>query len=150
MFEQIKKCIFICNQKCTEKVNFKFERKQCKKNGLDQGHLHHELEFPRLTFSAGNRTRASAVGGEHSKKEAFELHVNSYSEHLHMIAQPVENARDRSIHANVRFKLRLKSWRGVCSCSCSKISLSPFSTNLLTPAPTVRPTRNSSSSSLCT
>jgi hypothetical protein len=31
---------------------------------LDQGHLHPKLEVP-----AGNQTLASAVGGEHSRKE---------------------------------------------------------------------------------
>jgi hypothetical protein len=34
---------------------------------LDQGHLH-----PKLEVSAGNRTRSSAVGGEHSNKELFD------------------------------------------------------------------------------
>jgi hypothetical protein len=33
------------------------------------------------------------VGGEHSRKEPFEQLVNSYSEHLHMSARPMENAR---------------------------------------------------------
>jgi hypothetical protein len=37
---------------------------------LDQEHLHPKLEV--LHVSAGNRTRASAVGGEHSRKEPFE------------------------------------------------------------------------------
>jgi hypothetical protein len=32
--------------------------------------------------SAGNQTRVSAVGGEHSSKELFEQRVNNYSEHL--------------------------------------------------------------------
>jgi hypothetical protein len=34
------------------------------------------------------------VGGEHSRKEAFEQLGNSYSKHLHMSARTVENARD--------------------------------------------------------
>jgi hypothetical protein len=34
------------------------------------------------------------VGDEHSRKGPFKQLVNSYSEHLHMSAQPVENARD--------------------------------------------------------
>jgi hypothetical protein len=38
---------------------------------LDQGHLHPKLEVQRLIYPAGNRTRASAVGGEHSRKEPF-------------------------------------------------------------------------------
>ncbi len=37
------------------------------------------------------------MGGEHSRKEPFEQLVNSYSEHLHMSAQSVENARDKTI-----------------------------------------------------
>jgi hypothetical protein len=41
---------------------------------------------------AGNRTRASTVGGEHSRIEPFEQLVDSYSEHLHISAWPVENA----------------------------------------------------------
>jgi hypothetical protein len=63
---------------------------------LDQDHLHYKLEVPRLT-SVWNRTRAFAVGGKHSSKELFEQRVNSYSEHLHMSARPVENARDNNI-----------------------------------------------------
>jgi hypothetical protein len=39
---------------------------------LDQGHLH-----PTLEVSAGNRTRASTEGGEHSSKELFEQRVYS-------------------------------------------------------------------------
>ncbi len=35
---------------------------------LDQGHLHPKLEVP-----AGNQTLASAVGGEHSRKELTDL-----------------------------------------------------------------------------
>ncbi len=34
------------------------------------------------------------AGGKHSRKEPFKQLVNSYSEHLHMSARPVENARD--------------------------------------------------------
>jgi hypothetical protein len=33
---------------------------------------------------AGNRTQASTVEGEHSKKEPFKQLVDSYLEHLHM------------------------------------------------------------------
>jgi hypothetical protein len=33
MFEQIEQFNFICNQKCTEKINFNFKRKHCKKDG---------------------------------------------------------------------------------------------------------------------
>ncbi len=47
--------------------------------------------------SAGNRTRAACVTGEHSSKELFEQFVNSYSEHQHMSARPVEKARDSLI-----------------------------------------------------
>ncbi len=38
------------------------------------------------------------MGGEHSRKEPFEQLVNSYSEHLHMSARPVENAHDNTYH----------------------------------------------------
>jgi hypothetical protein len=38
--------------------------------------------------------KPSMEGGEHSRKEPFEQLVNSYLEHLHMSAGPVENARD--------------------------------------------------------
>ncbi len=41
---------------------------------------------------ARNQTWASTAGGEHSRKVPFNQFVNSYSEHLHMSAQPVENA----------------------------------------------------------
>jgi len=37
---------------------------------LDQGHL-----YPKLKVSASNQTRASAVGGEHSRKELFDERV---------------------------------------------------------------------------
>ncbi len=60
---------------------------------LDQGHLHPKLEV-QGHVPVGNPTLASAVGGEHSGKEPFEQLVNNYSEHLHMSARPVENARD--------------------------------------------------------
>jgi hypothetical protein len=56
---------------------------------LDQGHLHSKLDI--------SRTRASAVGGEHSRKKPFTQLVNSYSEHLHMSVQPVENAHDNPL-----------------------------------------------------
>jgi hypothetical protein len=36
----------------------------------------------------------SGVGAELFRKEPFEQLVNSYSEHLHMSARPVENPRD--------------------------------------------------------
>ncbi len=55
----------------------------------DQGHFHSKLEVP-----AENRTRASTVGGKHSRKELFEQLVNSYSEHLQMSARPVKNDND--------------------------------------------------------
>jgi hypothetical protein len=32
------------------------------------------------------------VGGEHSRKEPSEQLVNSYSQHLHLSARPVQNA----------------------------------------------------------
>jgi hypothetical protein len=51
---------------------------------LDKGHLYPKLEVPRLT----------CLGREsnwHSKKEPFEQHVNSYSEHLHMSVRPRRN-----------------------------------------------------------
>jgi hypothetical protein len=34
----------------------------------------------------GNRTQASVVGGEHSRKEPLEQLFNSYLEHIHMSA----------------------------------------------------------------
>ncbi len=51
---------------------------------LDQGQLHPKLEVPGLNVPAGMRTRASCVGGEHSRKEQSRQLVNSYSELLHM------------------------------------------------------------------
>ena len=53
---------------------------------LDQGHLHPLLEVPRQIqyVPAGNQTRASAVGREHSNKElSNSLLVYRHSEHLH-------------------------------------------------------------------
>jgi hypothetical protein len=61
---------------------------------LNQGHLHPKLEIPVLTCPGGNRTQASKVGGEHSRKEPFEQLVKSCSEHLHMRWRPLENARN--------------------------------------------------------
>ncbi len=60
--------------------------------GLDKGLLHPN-QRPRdwhARYRAGNRTRASAVGGEHSSKDLFELEQrdNSYSEHLHVHMSP--------------------------------------------------------------
>jgi hypothetical protein len=52
---------------------------------LWRGHLHPKLETPGLTCpSAGNRSGASMVGGEHSSKEPIDQFVNSYSVHLNM------------------------------------------------------------------
>jgi hypothetical protein len=65
---------------------------------LNQGHLHPKLEVPRLTCPSRDGTQASAVGGIHSRKDPFKQLVDSYSEHLHMSTQPVENARDNSLH----------------------------------------------------
>jgi hypothetical protein len=42
---------------------------------LDQGHLHSKLEVPGLTCPGRNRTRASTVRSEHSRKE--KSHSNS-------------------------------------------------------------------------
>jgi hypothetical protein len=47
---------------------------------LHQGHLHPNLEVPRLHVSAGNRTGPPW----HSRKEPLDQLVNSYSEQLHM------------------------------------------------------------------
>ncbi len=53
---------------------------------LEQDHLHPLLEHPRLTC-LGRESNTGLQGGkrqnEHSSKELFEQHVNSYSEHLH-------------------------------------------------------------------
>ncbi len=38
-----------------------------------------------------------SMGGEHSRKDPFEQLISSYSEHLHMSARPVENARDNTL-----------------------------------------------------
>jgi hypothetical protein len=54
----------------------------------DQGHLHPKLEVPGLT-SAGIRTRASCVGGEHSRQL-----VDSYSELQHMSPQQNKTIRN--------------------------------------------------------
>ncbi len=51
--------------------------------GLNQGYLH-----------TNYRTRASTVEDEHCRKEPFEQLVKSYSYHLHMSVQSVENSRD--------------------------------------------------------
>jgi hypothetical protein len=45
--------------------------------GTNQYYLHPKLEVQRLTYpgqrpTAGNRTRAPVVGGEHSRKEPYE------------------------------------------------------------------------------
>jgi hypothetical protein len=48
---------------------------------LDPEYRHQALAGPLV--QAKNRTRASAMGGEHSSKELFEQLINSYSEHLH-------------------------------------------------------------------
>jgi hypothetical protein len=43
------------------------------------------------------KSEPSTVRGEHSRNEQFKQLVNSYSEHLHVSARPVENARDNGI-----------------------------------------------------
>jgi hypothetical protein len=45
----------------------------------------------------GSKPWPPLVGGEHSRKEPFKQLVNSYLEHLHMSARPVENACDKLI-----------------------------------------------------
>ncbi len=62
---------------------------------LDQGHLHSKLEVPGLTCPGRELNPGLHGGGRHSRKELFEQLVNSYLEHLHMIAQPRENARGK-------------------------------------------------------
>jgi hypothetical protein len=64
---------------------------------LDQGHLHSKLEVPGLTSPSRKSTQASTVGGEHSRKELFTQLGNSYSEHIHICARQVENARDNTL-----------------------------------------------------
>ncbi len=64
---------------------------------LNQGHLPFKLEVPGLKCPVGNRTRASTMGGENSRRGPFQQLVSIYSEHLHMTAQPVQNARDNGI-----------------------------------------------------
>jgi hypothetical protein len=49
---------------------------------LDKGHLHPKLEI--RCVPVRNRTRASTVRGEHSRKKAFEQLVYVQSEHLDM------------------------------------------------------------------
>ncbi len=56
-------------------------------------HLHPKLEVPGLICPGLESYPASVVGREYSNKEPFQQLVNSYSEHLHMFARPVENAR---------------------------------------------------------
>jgi hypothetical protein len=68
---------------------------------LDQGHLHPKLEDPGLTCPGWQLT---SVGVEHSRKEPFEQLVNSYSEHLHMSARPVENARESDIFGFFQYR----------------------------------------------
>jgi hypothetical protein len=41
------------------------------------------------------------VGGENSRIEPLEQLLNSYSEHLHMRARPVENAHDSTLYFSV-------------------------------------------------
>jgi hypothetical protein len=53
------------------------------------------------------------VGGEHSRKELLEKLVTSYSEQLHMNAQPVDNARDNLLNFAC-FSLSSGSESGLC------------------------------------
>jgi hypothetical protein len=64
---------------------------------LDQGHLNSELEIPGLTCPDRESNLGLHCGGEYSRKESFEQLVSCNSEHLHMSARPVENARDMYI-----------------------------------------------------
>jgi hypothetical protein len=43
----------------------------------------------------GIKPEPLVVLGKHCRKEPFEQLVNSYTEHLHMSARTVENARDK-------------------------------------------------------
>jgi hypothetical protein len=70
-----------------------------------EGHLHPKLEVPGLTYP-WNRTWASRVGGEHSRKEPVEQLVNSYSEHLHM--SPRQYHIFYGIKTNIYLCLELK------------------------------------------
>jgi hypothetical protein len=56
---------------------------------LDQGHLHAELEVLGLTC-LGRKSNPGLLGGRRALEK-------SYSEHLHMSARPVENARESSL-----------------------------------------------------
>jgi hypothetical protein len=54
---------------------------------LEQGHLSPKLEVPGLTCPGRESNPGLSVGSGHSRKELFELLVNSYWEHLNMSPQ---------------------------------------------------------------
>ena len=56
---------------------------------LDQGHLHPKLEVPATDMSQPGVKPVTPL-------EPFEQLVNSYLEHLHMSARPLENACDNT------------------------------------------------------
>ncbi len=62
---------------------------------LDQGHLHPKLEDPRLT-SRGRESDLDLCcsGSEHSSKELFEQHINSYLEHTYLLGYLVYGVED--------------------------------------------------------
>ncbi len=82
----------------------------------DQGHLHPKLEVPRLTCPGREANPASTMRGEQL--------ISSYSEHLHMRARPVENARDKTfkkifISWHFPFNILLvPNFHKFCCCSC--------------------------------
>jgi hypothetical protein len=64
-----------------------------------------------------SRTRASAVGGEHSRRDPFEQRVNSYSEHLHITYEQAtkKNARYNGFIHNLFLKEDREGFSLLCS-----------------------------------
>jgi hypothetical protein len=108
----------------------------CTMKQLDQGYLHPKLEVPGLTCPGrefGNRSRASKVGGEHSREEPFEQLVNSNSEHLNM------RARDQwSMLATVQYYFCTQ----VCGSASNKLSSNSFETYAFKRVAKIKKVRN--------
>jgi hypothetical protein len=75
----------------------------------------------------GNRTRASAVGGEHPRIEPFEELVKSYSEHPDMSPRQLHIFKSTLIIYPVRSSLKIirhpKESRKINYCSWHKIKI---------------------------